>query len=155
MPGGDKMTTGARVFTRGDALRWGVVLLVLAFAAGAYVSYGLASPGELATVAHFGQLRDGTMHVFDLGNMQGLVSLPSYHTALALIFVRSMRWTRVGFVVACVLIGLMILSTPTEGGHYLVDMAAGVGLWALPAGMLLAFAGRRMPATIQQMLIEA
>ncbi|WP_244222875.1 phosphatase PAP2 family protein [Cupriavidus lacunae] len=126
-----------------------VLLLLIAApwpAAGAYVSYGLASPGELATVAHFGQLRDGTMHVFDLGDMQGLVSLPSYHTALALIFVRSMRWTRVGFVVACVLNGLMILSTPTEGGHYLVDVVAGVGLWALTAGMLHAFAGRRMPA---------
>ncbi|MBB3008564.1 phosphatase PAP2 family protein [Cupriavidus alkaliphilus] len=130
-----------------------VLLLLIAApwpAAGAYVSYGLASPDEVATVAHFAQLRDGTMHVFDLGHMQGLVSLPSYHTALALIFIQAMRWTRVGFLVACVLNGLMILSTPTEGGHYLVDVIAGVGLWALSAGMLHAFAARRAPALVGQ-----
>ncbi|ULX53338.1 hypothetical protein A9P79_15195 [Cupriavidus taiwanensis] len=126
-----------------------VLLLLIAApwpAAGAYVSYGLASPDEVATVAHFAQLRDGTMQVFDLGHMQGLVSLPSYHTALALIFMQAMRWTKIGFLLACVLNGLMILSTPTEGGHYLVDVVAGVGLWALTAGMLHAFSGLRTPA---------
>ncbi|SOY56157.1 conserved membrane protein of unknown function [Cupriavidus taiwanensis] len=140
--------TYLREFVASQMLSCVLLLLIAAPwpAAGAYVSYGLASPGELATVAHFGPLRDGTMQVFDLGHMQGLVSLPSYHTTLALIFVQSMRWTRVGFIVACVLNGLMILSTPTEGGHYLVDVVAGVALWALTAGMLHVFSNRSTPA---------
>lgn len=108
-------------------------------AAGAFVTFGVASPGELATVSHFSALRDGSLRVFDLGHMQGLISLPSYHTTLALVFVRAMRWTRTGFVLACMLNLVMIASTPTEGGHYLVDVIAGVGLWGLTVCMLRLF----------------
>ncbi|WP_043344399.1 phosphatase PAP2 family protein [Cupriavidus basilensis] len=114
-------------------------------AAGAYVSFGVASAAEMASVSHFNVLRAGAMQVFDLAHVQGLVSIPSYHTAMALIFVQTMRWTRTGFVVACLLNLAMILSTPTEGGHYLVDVVGGVGLWALTAGLLRVCRAARPP----------
>lgn len=122
-----------------------VLLLLIAApwpAAGAFVFFGVASPAEMATVSHFSVLRDGSMRVFDLAQMQGLISLPSYHTAMALFFVQAMRWTRVGVVIIGLLNLLMIMSTPTEGGHYLVDVVAGVGLWALTAGALHLLAHR-------------
>jgi len=143
---------------RGDYLREFVTNLMLSCvflllistpwpATGAFAFYGVASPSDLAMVSHFGALRDGTMRVFDLTQMQGLVSLPSYHTAMALFFVQAMRWTRTGLVLAGLLNALMIFATPTEGGHYLVDVIAGVGLWALTVGMLrLAGLRRRAPA---------
>lgn len=87
------------------------------------------------------------MRVFDLAQMQGLVSLPSYHTAMALFFVQAMRWTRPGMLIIGLLNLLMIVSTPTEGGHYLIDVVAGVGLWALTAGALRLLAGRRASAS--------
>ncbi|MCO5398523.1 phosphatase PAP2 family protein [Ralstonia soli] len=116
-------------------------------AAGAFVFYGIASPSDLAMVSHFGALRDGTMRVIDLAQMQGLVSLPSYHTAMALFFVQAMRWTRTGLVLSGLLNALMILATPTEGGHYLVDVIAGVALWAVTIGALrLTVLRKRVPA---------
>lgn len=128
-----------------------VLLLLLAApwpAAGAYVYFGMASVDELATISHFSALRDGSLLVFDLEQMQGLVSIPSYHTAMALIFMQGMRWTRIGFVLACVLNLAMIASTPTEGGHYLVDVIAGVALWALTVCLLRALSGLRKPAEL-------
>lgn len=126
-----------------------VLLLLIAApwpAAGAFVFFGVASPADIATVSHFSALREGSMRVFDLAQMQGLVSLPSYHTAMALFFVQAMRWTRPGVVIIGLLNLLMIVSTPTEGGHYLVDVVAGVGLWVLTAGALRLLAGREAPA---------
>ncbi|CAG9172087.1 phosphatase PAP2 family protein [Cupriavidus pinatubonensis] len=126
-----------------------VLLLLIATpwpAAGAFVFFGVASPAEMATVSHFSALREGSMRVFDLAQMQGLVSLPSYHTAMALFFVQAMRWTRVGVVIIGLLNLLMIVSTPTEGGHYLIDVVSGVGLWALTVGALSLLAARRASA---------
>ncbi|WP_407070729.1 phosphatase PAP2 family protein [Paraburkholderia rhynchosiae] len=69
--------------------------------------------------------------VIDLANAQGVVSLPSFHTALAVLFTYSLRkvpWLR---RVAVPLNVIMILSTPTQGGHYLADVIAGLLLFAL------------------------
>jgi membrane-associated phospholipid phosphatase len=71
----------------------------------------------------------------DLGALQGLVCAPSFHTASAVIFIviawqsKYLRWPVV------LLNGAMLLSTPVEGTHYLIDMIAGgvVGILALCA----------------------
>jgi len=65
---------------------------------------------------------------------QGLVSLPSFHTALGVLFCLTLRHSRLGW--PCLLLNLlMIASTPVMGGHYLVDLLAGallpLGLFAL------------------------
>jgi hypothetical protein len=70
-------------------------------------------------------LREGTLGVLDLNNLQGIVTFPSYHTATGVALIYAARGTPLAFL-AWVLNGLMILSTPTEGWHYLVDVAAGV-----------------------------
>ncbi len=78
-------------------------------------------------------LRDNMLGAVDLGALQGLVCAPSFHTAAAVIYIamawqcRYLRWPLL------LINGAMLLSTPIEGTHYLVDMIGGamVGLFAL------------------------
>ena len=60
-----------------------------------------------------------------IGEMQGIVTFPSYHTVLGVLFpymFRRHRW----FLPVLVLNVLLIGSVPTEGAHYVVDAIAGV-----------------------------
>lgn len=83
-------------------------------------------------IPHFTALRAGTLHTIPIGRgSQGLIAFPSFHTTLAIIVAYAVREIRWLFVVACVLNLLVILSVPTEGGHYLVDVFAGAALGAL------------------------
>ena len=81
----------------------------------------------------FHGLRDGSFRLLaGLGSM-GIITFPSFHSAIALLFifafwpVPAMRW--VGFVVNV----MMIAATPVDGGHYFVDVLAGLviaaGCW--------------------------
>jgi hypothetical protein len=71
------------------------------------------------------ELRSHDLHVIDLGQLRGIVSAPSFHTAAAIIYMSaawrmpSLRWP-----VICLNL-LMLLSTPVEGTHYLIDMILG------------------------------
>lgn len=87
-----------------------------------------AAPASLFDVnmmSHFAQLRSGELRVIDLAAMQGLVSIPSFHTMGAVFIVYAMRGLRGWAPLYAVLNLLMIASTPTEGGHYLADVLAG------------------------------
>jgi len=71
-------------------------------------------------------LRDGSLRVLDLREMMGIVTFPSYHAALAAIFIWAFRHAG-----ALRLLGggwalLTILATPIGGGHYMVDVLAGL-----------------------------
>ena len=64
-------------------------------AEGAFFYYGkLNTPGALA-LSDFRLLRTGVLHVVNLDHMQGLVSMPSFHACMAIMFpyaLRSNRW---------------------------------------------------------------
>jgi membrane-associated phospholipid phosphatase len=62
------------------------------------------------------------------GFPQGLVSFPSYHAAVAILLTIAFRRHGWLFRAACVLNGLMVVSTLSTGGHYLVDVLAGAGV---------------------------
>ncbi|ABE44452.1 hypothetical protein Bpro_2536 [Polaromonas sp. JS666] len=96
-------------------------------AAGAWKYYALPGPFNLSSLSHFELLRDGHLRDIPLGNMQGLISIPSLHSAMAVLLVHSMRGTRLlpAFVV---LNAAMLASTPIDGSHYFVDVLAGVVL---------------------------
>ena len=73
-------------------------------------------------------LRDGTARVVDLGLLKGIVSFPSYHAALPVILAwaqRDVAWLR---IVTPIWAGVTILATPLFGGHYGVDVLAGLVL---------------------------
>jgi len=76
-------------------------------------------------LAHLMQLRNGTLHSLLFEKIQGIVSFPSYHTACACTFMYVHRRQRYVFPVVVVLNALMLLSTPSTGGHYFVDILAG------------------------------
>lgn len=81
-------------------------------------------------LADFNGLRDGTMGILDLAKMQGIITFPSYHAGLSAVTlwgfwtsgVRWLKWT--GPIVA---LGT-IVATPVDGGHYFVDVLAGIAI---------------------------
>jgi membrane-associated phospholipid phosphatase len=86
---------------------------------------GLAERGPIAALL---QARDPGWHRLNFDNVQGLVTFPSFHTALGIFFVHAVRRVRWIFWTLVPLNAIMILSTLTVGGHYLVDLIAGIGL---------------------------
>ncbi|WP_250495499.1 phosphatase PAP2 family protein [Caballeronia sp. GAWG1-1] len=95
-------------------------------AASAFLHFHIMEPGTSETVSTFFPLREGALRTIDLTNPQGLVSMPSMHTAMAILFAYSLRRIP-GFALASfVLNTFMIVSTPTQGGHYLCDIAGGI-----------------------------
>jgi hypothetical protein len=73
-------------------------------------------------------MRAGGPWNFKLISMQGIVSMPSYHTVLAVLLPYAFRHTGlVGYGITT-LNALMLLSIPPIGGHYLADMLAGGAL---------------------------
>lgn len=64
--------------------------------------------------------------------LRGLVTFPSFHSTLAILMMYcslSIRWLK---WIAIPLNILVLLSTPTDGGHYLIDILGGI-LVAIPA----------------------
>ncbi|HEY4344714.1 MAG TPA: phosphatase PAP2 family protein [Parvibaculum sp.] len=115
-----------------------IILAALLPAAGAYdflkpapqLYSNLSPEGGIAHVHQFFGLRDGSLRAINLVELNGLVSFPSFHTALAIITAWAfwtIPWLRFP---AISLNAVVILSTPTQGGHYLVDVIGG-GVLAL------------------------
>lgn len=77
-------------------------------------------------------LRNGTMRVLPLTDLQGLVSFPSFHTVLALIILWAVLPIRAIAVPLFMVNFLLILGALSRGDHYLCDLLAGA-LLALAA----------------------
>jgi len=79
---------------------------------------------------HLDRLRSGALRAVPLGDLRGIISFPSYHTAAAVLAiwsiwpVRYIRWPML------VLNGLMVASAPIEGAHYFVDVIGGAAVGA-------------------------
>ena len=82
----------------------------------------------LPWLQHLLTLRDGSLRSLDLSQMQVLVRITSFHTAGAILFVYVFRGIKVLFPMSVLLNGLVILSTPVSGSHYIVDVLAGIAL---------------------------
>lgn len=99
------------------------ICLFTAFPAmGASVHFGLDQV-HYPYIDALRHLRAGDPNI-DLGNMTGIVSFPSYHGALAVMFAYSHRGLRTFYPIA-ILCTLMWLSSMTMGNHYLIDLVAG------------------------------
>lgn len=79
-------------------------------------------------VAHFNGLRDGTFTMIDLMSVQGLVTFPSYHTALAVVCAWATWSVRLVAWPSALLGTLIIVATPHIGGHFVVDIVAGAAI---------------------------
>jgi len=90
-------------------------------------------PGWLAV---FIALRDGSLSSFALLHMTGIVTFPSFHTALAIVLIYVHRPPLRSFVPVKILNVVMLVAIPFAGHHYLVDMIAGAGVAAISIAIL-------------------
>jgi membrane-associated phospholipid phosphatase len=77
-------------------------------------------------VPHLDTVRNGTLHAIPLGDLRGIVSFPSYHTAAAMLAVWSVWPVRLARWPMLALNALMVAAAPVEGAHYLVDIMGGL-----------------------------
>jgi len=104
---------------------------ILIPAAGAFVYYHLPEASSTGYVAQWADLRNGTLRTFNPFEVQGLVVFPSFHAALAVLCAYAARPLRILKIPLLALNLLIILSSPAEGGHYFIDIIAGIILAAL------------------------
>lgn len=92
----------------------------------------LSSFGPDASARHLEQLHALRMlKPFLIQYPEGLVTFPSFHSALAAIFVYSVRGIRYVAPPVYLLNAMLILAALPEGGHYLVDILAGFAVAAV------------------------
>jgi PAP2 superfamily protein len=73
-------------------------------------------------------LRGNPAHVLDLASMPGLVTFPSFHTAMGVVAIYCARGARWLLAPMLVINGLMIAATPVFGSHYGIDVVAGAAV---------------------------
>jgi membrane-associated phospholipid phosphatase len=95
-------------------------------AAGPWYGIRHATPFDASVLSHFEPLHNGGTRIIDLDHAQGLISMPSAHAMMAVFLVYAMRGTGMLFIFFFGLNVLMLAATPTEGGHYLVDVIGGM-----------------------------
>jgi PAP2 superfamily len=100
-------------------------------AAGAFVYYHLPEASSTGYVAQWAGLRDVTIRTFNPFEVQGLVVFPSFHAALAVLCACAAWPLRILRIPLLALNLLIILSSPASGGHYFIDIFAGIILAAL------------------------
>jgi len=98
-------------------------------ALGPYDTFHAGPPDNFVPVMK--HLKSGKDLNFALGHMTGVVSFPSFHTAMALAYVWGFRKTGpIGWAITALNLA-MLCAIPYFGGHYLVDMFAGAGVMLL------------------------
>ena len=89
--------------------------------------------GGYVHLADLQALRDGTFAQFRLSEVEGIITFPSYHAGLSMVtlwgfWISRMTWLRwPGMTLA----GATIIATPVDGGHYFVDVFAGMAIAVL------------------------
>lgn len=123
-------------FAFGLALLVTTVISALVPAIGVYQQIGL-DPATLKNIdpsAYLDQLRDlpptraGILRHLQLLNLGGIVTFPSFHAASAILYAWALwplRWSR---PIVVLVNGIMLAATPLNGGHYFVDVIAGVAI---------------------------
>jgi len=108
-----------------------IVVGALFPSAGAFVSHGAEHAAGAEYVETYRALRSGQLRRIDLLHVKGLVQFPSFHAVLAGLFVyvsRGLRWL---FWPLLLLNMAMLATCPVLGGHYLVDLIAGLAILAV------------------------
>jgi hypothetical protein len=113
-----------------------IVISAVLPAAGVWLHYGLTGQDSRVTPVVqtvwpvFTGLRDGSFRALVALGAEGVITFPSLHAALAVIItaavwpIRYLRWPIVALNCA------MLIATPIDGAHYLIDVLAGVAVAA-------------------------
>ena len=106
-----------------------VAALALFPAACAFQYYGFTStlPQE-RFITQFNGLRDGTFTTVSYSSLEGLISVPSFHMAGALMVVWAFRGWRL-FPIVLILNTALVAATVLSGAHYIIDLPLTVVLF--------------------------
>ena len=126
------------------ALAFCLLVFPLCPAVGGYVHFhiphgtmlGVQVPSAWTASVSLENLRNGSHRYLDYSSLNGLITMPSFHAAAAVLLAWGyfhLKWLRWPFFALNV---GMILSAVPIGGHYVVDVFAG----AMVAGLAVAFA---------------
>jgi membrane-associated phospholipid phosphatase len=76
-------------------------------------------------------VRDGSLRTIDFNALAGIITFPSFHAAAAALYLWAFWPVRWIGPIAMMLNIAMLLATPICGGHYFVDVFAGIAVAAL------------------------
>lgn len=82
-----------------------------------------AAPASTAVLI---ALRAGGVSHFAFNHMEGIIEIPSFHAAVAVLLIYTHRRPLKSFYPMLALNVLMLASTPSQGNHYLADVLAGI-----------------------------
>jgi len=94
----------------------------------------MPDPNIITLSAYLDQLhdlplvRDGSLRIIDFDKLTGIVTFPSFHAAAAVLYLWAfwpVRWIGPIALVANI---AMLLATPICGGHYFIDVFAGIAI---------------------------
>jgi hypothetical protein len=104
--------------------------------AGAFVAFDHASLPHASYTADYLGMRAHALAQIPLDDPRGIVSFPSFHASSAVLLTYLVRGIPVLFPATLLFNGLMVLGTPVFGGHYLVDVLAGLAVAGVTIAIL-------------------
>jgi hypothetical protein len=108
-----------------------VTALALWPAACAFQYYGFESTiDQTRFIHHFNALRDGSMTVVRMNDLEGLISVPSFHVAGALMVAWACRRHIRLFVFVVILNAALVAATFMSGAHYAADTLITIPMFA-------------------------
>jgi hypothetical protein len=96
---------------------------------GAYAPHGIIGGNWEADIL---EMRSHAVLVIHPG--EGIVTFPSYHTVLGILFTNMVRGRRLLFYPLLILNALLLASVMSAGGHYFVDLVSGVAVALVALG---------------------
>ena len=105
--------------------------------------------GYLDQLRELPLVRDGSLRDLSYRSLAGLITFPSFHAASAVLYLWAfwpVRW--LGPIAAAINV-MMLLATPIVGGHYFVDIFAGIAIAAASIAVAKHLGARADAATSQ------
>jgi len=100
-------------------------------AVAAFAYYGTDVDPRPAYEAVIALYRSGAVDTIQLSHLAGVGTFPSFHATMAAIVIFGLRRIPVLSVLSWIWGGLVLIATVSFGGHYAIDLPAGVALFAL------------------------
>jgi PAP2 superfamily len=107
---------------------WSFVIAAMLTSAVFVFTPALGKVGHLSYVEALTAIRGGHWNVLDYSSPQGIISFPSFHTSVGILFVYTARRHLWALAVLIPLNLLLIAAALPIGGHYLVDLPAGAAV---------------------------
>jgi hypothetical protein len=102
----------------------------------------------------FFDLREGAVTALTLDGIKGLIAFPSYHATLNVVVLLAFRGMPKIFWPLLILTVAMLVTTPIEGGHHLIDAVGGSALGIVAVALAASIQGRLMRSRAEPQLAQ-